>query len=51
MNIFDLIHIDVDWFWLGSGLLLGALLGWRSVMLVAAIGGYLLGKQDKRRKR
>lgn len=51
MNLLDLIQIDVDWFWFGAGLLLGALLGWRGVVFVAAIGGYIIGRQDRRRKR
>lgn len=46
--IFDLIRIDVDWFWFGGGLLLGAILGWRGVVVVAAIAGYVLGRGDKK---
>ena len=48
--IFDLLGIRVDWLWLGVGMLLGAMLGWRGVTVVAAIGGYILGSRDKKRR-
>lgn len=49
--IFDFFAWQIDWFWFGAGLLLGAILGWRGVVVVAAIAGYVLGRGDKKGRR